>query len=68
MAAVAGYLLLGSAAPALPATILAFAAGGVLAMLAASMIPEAFANAQPFIGLITVVGFLVAFLIIKMPA
>jgi hypothetical protein len=31
-----------------------------------SMIPEAFADAQPFIGLITVVGFLVSFLIIKM--
>lgn len=67
MAAAAGYLLLGSAAPALPAAILAFAAGGVLAMLAESMIPEAFADAQPFIGLITVVGFLVVFLILKMP-
>jgi zinc transporter, ZIP family len=31
------------------------------------MIPEAFENAQAFIGLITVVGFLVAFLIIKVP-
>ncbi len=30
--------------------------------------PEAFADAQPFIGLITVVGFLVAFLIIKVLA
>jgi ZIP family zinc transporter len=68
MAAAAGYLLLGTAAPALPAAILAFAAGGVLAMLAESMIPEAFADAQPFIGLITVVGFLVAFLLIKLPA
>jgi zinc transporter, ZIP family len=68
MAAAAGYLLLGTAAPALPATILAFAAGGVLAMLAESMIPEAFWDAQPFIGLITVVGFLVAFLLIKLPA
>ena len=67
LAAVAGYLLLGTAAPALSATIVAFAAGGVLAMLAESMIPEAFEDAQPFIGLITVVGFLVAFLIIKMP-
>jgi ZIP family zinc transporter len=67
LSAIAGYLLLGMAAPALPATILAFAAGGVLAMLAESMIPEAFAEAQPFIGLITVVGFLVAFLIIKVP-
>ena len=64
-AATAGYLLLGTATPMVPATILAFAAGGVLAMLAESMIPEAFANAQAFIGLITVVGFIVAFLIIK---
>jgi ZIP family zinc transporter len=65
MAAAAGYLLLGNSVPALPATIIAFAAGGVLAMLAESMIPEAFADAQPFIGLITVFGFLVAFLIIE---
>lgn len=68
MAAAAGYLLLDTAAPAIPATILAFAAGGVLAMLAESMIPEAFWDAQPFIGLITVVGFAVAFLLIKLPA
>jgi ZIP family zinc transporter len=68
MAAAASYLLLSTATPALSATILAFAAGSVLAMLAESMIPEAFADAQPFIGLITVVGFLVAFLIIKIPA
>ena len=68
IAAAVGYLGLGAAAPAVPAMILAFAAGGVLAMLAESMIPEAFADAQPFIGLITVVGFLVAFLIARMPA
>ena len=67
VAAAAGYLLLGTASAMVPATILAFAAGGVLAMLAESMIPEAFAFAQSFIGLITVVGFLVAYLIIKVP-
>lgn len=65
MASAAGYSFLGTAAAVIPATILAFAAGGVLAMLAESMIPEAFHDAQPFIGLITVVGFLVAFLILK---
>lgn len=65
VAASAGYVLLDSAVPALPATIIAFAAGGVLAMLAESMIPEAFADAQPFIGLITGTGFVVAFLIIE---
>ena len=66
LAAAAGYLLIGSADSIISASILAFAAGGLLAMLAESMIPEAFENAQPFIGLITVVGFLSAFLIIKM--
>ena len=35
----------------------------VLAMLAEAMIPEAFENAPPFIGLITVLGFLAAYLI-----
>lgn len=65
LAAAIGAFSLGSAGPLLPAMILAFAAGGVLAMLAESMIPEAFENAQPFIGLVTVLGFLAAFLIIK---
>jgi hypothetical protein len=35
-----------------------FAAGAVIAMLAEAMIPEAFEKAPPFIGFITVVGFL----------
>jgi ZIP family zinc transporter len=64
-AASAGYLLLGNATPAVPATILAFAAGGVLAMLAESVFPESFENAGPFTGLIMVSGFLVAFLLTK---
>lgn len=50
------------------AIILAFAAGAVLAMLAEAMIPEAFDKAQHFIGSITVVGFLAAFLLIKATA
>ena len=65
LAAGAGSVLPGASGPGLPAVILACAAGGVLAMLAESMIPEAFEDAQPFIGLITVVGFIAAFLIIK---
>lgn len=68
VAAAAGNLALTPAMPALSAAILAFAAGGVLAMLAESMIPEAYEDAQPFIGLITVAGFLAAFLIIKTQA
>lgn len=64
-AAALGALVLGSVSPQIPAVILAFAAGAVLAMLAEAMIPEAFENAQPFIGLITVVGFLAAFLLLQ---
>ena len=35
----------------------------VIAMLAETMIPEAFEKAPPFIGLITVIGFLAAYLL-----
>ena len=37
----------------------------VLAMLAETMIPEAFDHAPPMIGLITVTGFLSAFLLVQ---
>lgn len=60
-----GYLILGYASPQVPPAILAFAAGAVLAMLAEAMIPEAFENAQSFIGVITVVGFLAALMMIE---
>jgi len=63
-AAALSHFALGGLAPELVAGILAFAAGGVLAMLAETMVPEAFQDAQPFIGLITVVGFLAAFLLL----
>lgn len=62
VAAGVGNLILGSASTQAPA-ILSFAAGAVIAMLAEAMIPEAFEKAPPFIGLITVVGFLAAYLI-----
>jgi ZIP family zinc transporter len=62
IAAGAGNVLLGSAESQAPA-ILLFAAGAVIAMLAETMIPEAFEKAPPFIGLITVLGFLAACLI-----
>ncbi|MFI1013133.1 ZIP family metal transporter [Streptomyces sp. NPDC020965] len=60
--AAVGNLLLGSATAQGP-VILAFAAGAVLSMLAEAMIPEAFENAQAFIGLITVTGLLTLYLI-----
>ncbi|KAB1904134.1 ZIP family metal transporter [Micromonospora sp. AMSO31t] len=59
--ALAGYVLLGGAPPALLATITALAAGAILAMITDTMVPEAFENAHLLVGLITVLGFLVAF-------
>jgi ZIP family zinc transporter len=46
----------------------AVAAGAILALLANTMIPEAFEEARNFARLITVVGFLVAFLLTKRSA
>ena len=59
-AAAIGHAALGAASDALQASIKAFAAGALLAMLAETMIPEAFDKAQSFIGLITASGFLAA--------
>lgn len=59
-----GALIFAGPSEASP-VILAFAAGSVLAMLAETMIPEAFDHAPPMIGLITVVGFLAALLLVQ---
>ena len=61
LAAVAGYTLLGGAPAAVLAAVTALAAGAILAMVADTMIPEAFEDAHLLIGLITVAGFLIAF-------
>ena len=47
------------------AFITALAAGGILSMVAETMIPKAFEKAQSFIGLIIAAGFLVYFLLMK---
>jgi ZIP family zinc transporter len=46
----------------------AVAAGAILSMLADTMIPEAFEEAHTFAGLVTVVGFLAAFMLTKVSA
>lgn len=43
-----------------------FAAGAILAMLADSMIPEAFEEGGFSVGLLTIIGFLTAFIILKL--
>lgn len=61
LAAMFGYAVLGGAPVELLAGITALAGGAILAMVADTMIPEAFEDAHLLIGLITVAGFLVAF-------
>ena len=60
-AAAAGYVLLDGAGPDTLAFMFAFAGGAMLTMLATSMMPEAFEHAGRAVGLLTVLGFAVAF-------
>ena len=66
LAALAGYAVFSSFSDEVIAGTTAIAAGAILAMLADTMIPEAFAEAHEFAGLITVCGFLLAFVLTKL--
>ncbi|MCF6390223.1 ZIP family zinc transporter [Mycobacterium sp. MBM] len=63
VAAMIGYLTLDGASPFLVAFITAVAAGAILAMIADTMVPEAFQRTHLLTGLITALGFLAAFAI-----
>jgi ZIP family zinc transporter len=65
LAALIGNLALADAGPGVIAATNAIAAGAILAMLADTMIPEAFETAHEYAGLITVAGFLAAFVLSK---
>ena len=58
---VAGYMFLGSLPDSGKSFMLALAAGGILAMLADTMFPEAFRDGGPWVALATTVGFACAF-------
>lgn len=66
LASVAGYAVFAGLGPEVVAATTAVAAGAILAMLADTMIPEAFEEAHTAAGLITVVGFLAAFCLSKL--
>ena len=61
VSAVAGYALLGDASENTVAFIQTFAAGAIFTMLADTMMPEAVEHAGRLVGLLTVLGFAVAF-------
>ena len=63
IAAVLGYVAFQSASPALIALITTIAAGGLLAMVCNTMIPEAFDEQRALTGLWATIGFLGAFLL-----
>ena len=66
LAAMLGALLMAGTGPGAVAFVTAVAAGAILAMLADTMIPEAFETAHDYAGLITVLGFLTAFVLTKL--
>jgi zinc transporter, ZIP family len=61
IASLAGYRFFESASPDVVAFVLAFAAGAVLTMLADTMMPEAFEHGGKLTGVLTTLGFVVAF-------
>ena len=65
-AALIGNLVFRNFSNAVIAATTAVAAGAILSMLADTMIPEAFEETHDFAGLITVLGFLTAFILSRM--
>jgi ZIP family zinc transporter len=61
LASLAGYALLDGASGDAVAFVLAFAGGAILTMLADTMMPEAFEHGGKLVGVLTTVGFAVAF-------
>jgi ZIP family zinc transporter len=65
LASMVGYTVFSRLGPEVSAATTAVAAGGILCMLADTMMPEAYEDAHALIGLITVAGFLAAFILQK---
>lgn len=59
----AGFFFLDGASNALMAGISAFAGGGIIAMIASTMMPEAFEESGPITGLITALGLLASLIL-----
>jgi ZIP family zinc transporter len=66
LSALAGYAIFRHFSANVIAATTAIAAGAILSMLADTMMPEAYETAHDFTGLITVGGFLAAFVLTKL--
>ncbi len=63
LASLIGYVAFQGASPDTVAFVLAFAGGAILTMLADTMMPEAYEHGGKLVGVVTAVGFAVAFMI-----
>ncbi len=63
LASLAGYGLFQNSSPDTVGFVLAFAAGAILTMLADTMMPEAFQHGGKVVGVVTTLGFTIAFMI-----
>jgi ZIP family zinc transporter len=63
IASLAGYGLFQNSSPDVVAFVLAFAAGAILTMLADTMMPEAYEHGGKLVGVLTTLGFAVAYAI-----
>ena len=63
VASLGGYALFQNSSPDTVGFVLAFAAGAILTMLANTMMPDAFKNGGKLVGVVTTLGFAVAYTI-----
>lgn len=66
VASASGFVLLAHVPPAYVGLTQSFASGAILAMLASTVFPEAFKDGGPVVGLLTAIGFLIAFFLSKL--
>lgn len=66
LSALLGYLFLAGASGNVIAAIQSFAAGAILTMLASTMLPEAHEEGGAVVGVVTALGFLMAFFLTKL--
>ncbi len=66
LSSLAGYSIFSQLPVEVTAVTLAIAAGGILAMLVDTMIPEAFSETHNLAGMVTVIGFAISFILSKL--
>lgn len=63
LSSLAGFTFLGDSSVHVQAVVNAFAAGGILAMVASTMMPEAYEKGGPIVGFVTALGLFITLLL-----